>query len=127
MRPLTFRCPRTDREIASGICAEPDALIRLFSLRLRCPACEDLHEWHVSEAALRIHKVAIQNPLENRLLSGRAMSSDVLHDLGLSDGEISAYFVRFSDIRVELAGDRRSGNEYHLRRLSEHIEHVELA
>jgi hypothetical protein len=127
MRPLTFRCPRTDREIGSGIWAAPDALIRLFSLRLRCPACEDLHEWHVSKGAPRAHKIAIKNLLENRLVSARAMSREVLRDLGLSDGEIAAYFLHFTDIWAELADDRRDGNEHHLRRLSGNIEPVELA
>jgi len=102
MQPLKFRCPRTGREIGSGIQAEPGALMRLFSVRLRCPACEDLHEWHVSEGLLPAHKVAVIDPFTSRFTPTRATSHEVLRDLGMSDGEIAAYLHRFSDVQMNL-------------------------
>lgn len=55
MDVLVFRCPRTGREVESGIEAHPNILVRLFSVRLRCPACEELHEWRVIDARLLEH------------------------------------------------------------------------
>jgi hypothetical protein len=125
VQPLTFRCPRTGREFGSGIHAQPDALMRLFSLRLRCPACEDLHEWHASEGVLRAHKVRAVCPLESRLLRTGGTPHEVLHDVGMSYGEIAAYFVRFRDVWIDLFEYRREGSERKLR-LSEDAEHAEL-
>ncbi len=88
MRPLTFRCPQTDRVIESGIWAARDGPIRSFSLRLRCPACENLHDWHESEGFVRDRSA-------DRLGSARTESRDVFHDLGLSDAEIATYLVHF--------------------------------
>jgi hypothetical protein len=47
MGALVFRCPRTGRDIESGIIPDGDSLFlsRLFSVRVRCPLCEDLPEW----------------------------------------------------------------------------------
>jgi len=114
MQPLMFRCPRTERKIVSGIQVEPNVLTRLFSLRLRCPACEDLHEWHVSEGLLRAHKVMVINPVESPFVPMRGTPHEALHDLGMSDGEIAAYFLRFKDVRVNFVGYRHDGSERNL-------------
>jgi hypothetical protein len=47
---LRFQCPRTSREVDSGIDTDRDTrfLTRLFSIRVRCPMCGDLHEWRVA-------------------------------------------------------------------------------
>ena len=90
MQPLMFRCPRTGREIGSGFEAQPDALMRLFNLRLRRPACEDLHEWRVSERLLSAHKVTGVNPVESGLVPAHGTSHEVLDDLHMSDDEIAA-------------------------------------
>jgi hypothetical protein len=51
---LRFRCPRTSREVDSGIDTDRDTrfLARLFSIRVRCPICGDLHEWRVAAGML---------------------------------------------------------------------------
>jgi two-component sensor histidine kinase len=46
---LRFQCPISGRELDIGIGAHWGA--RLISIRLRCPICEDIHEWHESVAA----------------------------------------------------------------------------
>jgi two-component sensor histidine kinase len=43
---LRFQCPISGRELDSGIGAHCGA--RLISIRLRCPICEDIHEWLVA-------------------------------------------------------------------------------
>jgi two-component sensor histidine kinase len=42
---LRFRCPNSGREVDTGIGAHCAA--RLISIRVRCPICENLHEWVV--------------------------------------------------------------------------------
>jgi two-component sensor histidine kinase len=44
---LRFRCPNTGREVDSGISARRST--RLISIRVRCPVCENLHEWQVAD------------------------------------------------------------------------------
>jgi hypothetical protein len=52
VNPLRFRCPISGCEIESDFAADRHTLsmIRLFSVRLRCPNCERLHEFKVVEA-----------------------------------------------------------------------------
>jgi hypothetical protein len=100
MQPLMFRCPRTGREIAIGIEAQPDALTTLFSLRLRCPACGDLHEWQVGEGLLPAPQIAGINPVESELIAACGTSYDILHDLDMSDDEIADYCRRFDNCGV---------------------------
>jgi hypothetical protein len=52
VNPLRFRCPISGREIESDFAADAHTLsmIRLFSVRLHCPACDRLHEFKVVEA-----------------------------------------------------------------------------
>jgi hypothetical protein len=45
-----FLCPKTDREVDSGIRLSPGT--RLISLRFRCPACEGVHEWQVAHQSV---------------------------------------------------------------------------
>jgi len=47
---LRFQCPKTGREVDSGIGAPRST--RLISIRLRCPICEGLHEWQVADESL---------------------------------------------------------------------------
>lgn len=49
---LRFRCPNSAREIESDFSADAHTLsmIRLFSVRLLCPACGELHEFKMAEA-----------------------------------------------------------------------------
>jgi hypothetical protein len=49
---LRFRCPVSGREIESDFSADAHTLsmIRLFSVRLHCPACGRPHEFKMGEA-----------------------------------------------------------------------------
>jgi hypothetical protein len=49
---LRFRCPVSGREIESDFSADAHTLsmIRLFSVRLHCPACGRPHEFKMREA-----------------------------------------------------------------------------
>jgi hypothetical protein len=52
VNPLRFRCPISGREIESDFSSDAHTLsmIRLFSVRLHCPACDRLHEFKMVEA-----------------------------------------------------------------------------
>ena len=51
MVALFFTCPDTGRETASGIEIDGQSLsaIRMFSVRLRCQACGELHEFRIAD------------------------------------------------------------------------------
>jgi two-component sensor histidine kinase len=46
---LRFQCPKTGREADSGIGTPLST--RLISIRLRCPICEDFHEWQTADGS----------------------------------------------------------------------------
>ena len=52
VNPLRFRCPISGREIESDFAADAHTLsmIRLFSVRLHCPACDRSHKFKVVDA-----------------------------------------------------------------------------
>jgi hypothetical protein len=52
MGALTFRCPVTGTAIDAGFETDPDTLsqLRLFTLRVACPACHGTHAFKVSDA-----------------------------------------------------------------------------
>ena len=54
MERLMFVCPKTGRVVDVGIETEIGTLLRIKSktLRSRCPACGQSHEWKVAEAVL---------------------------------------------------------------------------
>jgi hypothetical protein len=54
MERLLFICPQTGREVDVGIETEIGTLLRIKSktLRSRCPACGQTHEWTVRDAVL---------------------------------------------------------------------------
>jgi two-component sensor histidine kinase len=47
---LRFQCPNTGREVDSGINKPWNT--RLISIRVRCPICENFHDWGVADATL---------------------------------------------------------------------------
>jgi hypothetical protein len=51
MNPVLFRCPKTLREIESGIEINVSALrnVQPVSLRLVCPFCGEPHEWKLAD------------------------------------------------------------------------------
>jgi len=54
MERLFFICPVSRRAVDVGIETEIGTLLRIKSetVRARCPACGQIHEWKVREAAL---------------------------------------------------------------------------
>jgi predicted RNA-binding Zn-ribbon protein involved in translation (DUF1610 family) len=54
MERLLFVCPATGREVDVGIETEIGTLLRIKgeTLRARCPACGQMHQWPVRDAAL---------------------------------------------------------------------------
>lgn len=54
MERLFFTCPVTRRSVDVGVETEIDTLLRIKSekVRAQCPACGQVHEWTVREAAL---------------------------------------------------------------------------
>lgn len=54
MERLFFTCPVTRRSVDVGVETEIDTLLRIKSAKVRaqCPACGQVHEWTVREAAL---------------------------------------------------------------------------
>jgi two-component sensor histidine kinase len=50
LKTLRFQCPNTEREVDSGISTHCGP--RLRSIRVRCPICEDLHEWQIADGSL---------------------------------------------------------------------------
>lgn len=55
MRALTFRCPRTEAIIDSGIETDHDTLCKLqrVVLRMQCPHCGKVHAFAASEGAFK--------------------------------------------------------------------------
>jgi hypothetical protein len=54
MERLFFTCPITRRSVDVGVETEIGTLLRIKSSKVRaeCPACGNVHEWTVSDAAL---------------------------------------------------------------------------
>jgi transcription elongation factor Elf1 len=54
MEHLIFICPRTGHQIDSGVESEIGTLLRIRdrTVRVRCAACGDWHEWQVRDAFL---------------------------------------------------------------------------
>jgi hypothetical protein len=54
MERLFFVCPNTRRTVDVGVTTEIGTLLRIKSetLRARCPACGQTHQWTVREATL---------------------------------------------------------------------------
>lgn len=54
MQRLFFICPTTKRPVDVGVTTEIGTLLRIKAetLRARCPACGQMHQWKCGEAAL---------------------------------------------------------------------------
>jgi predicted RNA-binding Zn-ribbon protein involved in translation (DUF1610 family) len=54
MEHLIFVCPTTGRTVDSGVETEITTLLRIRqqTVRARCPACGEWHEWQVRDAFL---------------------------------------------------------------------------
>jgi hypothetical protein len=66
MNPLLFQCPKTERQVRTGI--EIDiAMIRNVqpvTVRLRCPFCDNTHEWRLTDGMLGEPRKVTVPPLE---------------------------------------------------------------
>jgi len=96
----------------SGLHAERDGLVRLFTLRFRCPACEDLHEWQVSEGRVHIRQETVPLAYECQFVPTSEISAEILRDLGMSDPEIDAYLRRFTTGALEPLRLSDEGTQY---------------
>jgi hypothetical protein len=54
MNPLSFRCPKTGREVATGIEIDYPALrhVQPVTVRLVCPFCATRHDWKLADGLL---------------------------------------------------------------------------
>lgn len=54
MNPLLFQCPKTGRQVTSGIQIDFTALrdVQPVMLRLRCPFCDNSHEWKLTDGLI---------------------------------------------------------------------------
>jgi two-component sensor histidine kinase len=71
---LRFRCPKSGREVDSGIAAQCGD--RLISIRVRCPICEDLHEWLVAHVSLGTVSPADHRTKGTRLVKAQSTRRD---------------------------------------------------
>jgi len=57
MGTIFTTCPKTGREIATGIETDPLTLVRVPAFRssIRCPHCNEEHEWTQDGAWIREH------------------------------------------------------------------------
>jgi two-component sensor histidine kinase len=70
MKTLRFECPNTGRVADSGINTYRHAY--LVSTRVRCPICEDLHEWRVAEDGLAAVLSVDQHSKDARLTEAQS-------------------------------------------------------
>jgi two-component sensor histidine kinase len=80
---LRFQCPNTGREVDSGIPTYRGT--RLISIRVRCPICDNLHEWQVADG--RLGTVLLADHNSNGARSTRAQST--LQDFQYPSPEIT--------------------------------------
>ncbi len=54
MNPLSFRCPKTEREVITGIGIDFPALrhVQPVTVRLLCPFCNRPHAWKLADGLL---------------------------------------------------------------------------
>ena len=71
---LRFQCPNTGREIDSGI--NKPWSTRLISIRVRCPICENFHDWQVADATLGTVLPADRRSNDAQLTKARSALQD---------------------------------------------------
>ena len=54
MNPLLFQCPKTEREVTTGIDIDMAALrnVQPVTVRLFCPYCHSVHEWRLTDGLI---------------------------------------------------------------------------
>ena len=65
MNPLLFRCPKTGREIETGIEINYSILrtVQPVTVHLWCPLCDMAHEWKLSDGLIKDPPIPDQLPL----------------------------------------------------------------
>jgi len=65
MNPLSFHCPKTGREIETGIGINYSVLrnVQPVTVRLLCPLCDTVHEWKLSDGLIKEPVVPDAPPL----------------------------------------------------------------
>ena len=65
MNPLSFYCPRTGREIETGIEINYRVLrtVQPVTVRLLCPSCDTVHEWKLDEGLIKDPEIPEPLPL----------------------------------------------------------------
>jgi len=71
---LRFQCPNTGREVDSGINKPWNT--RLINIRVRCPICENFHDWQVADATLGTVLPADHRSNDARLTKARSALQD---------------------------------------------------
>jgi hypothetical protein len=68
MGTVMIRCPRTGRDISTGIEAERDRYRRapVFFARTFCPLCRANHEWFAQQAWVREPGIGLRNKRSSR-------------------------------------------------------------
>ena len=58
MGAVMVRCPRTGRDIATGMVSDRESFraMPVFFARVYCPSCQTEHEWFAQEAWVRENK-----------------------------------------------------------------------
>jgi hypothetical protein len=54
MNPLLFQCPKTERQVTTGIEIDIAALrdVQPVVVRLLCPHCYNIHEWKLTDGLI---------------------------------------------------------------------------
>jgi hypothetical protein len=66
MNPLLFQCPKTERQVMTGIEIDMATLrnVQPVTVRLRCPFCDHAHEWRLTDAMIGEPRKATEPALE---------------------------------------------------------------
>jgi len=66
MNPLLFQCPKTERQIRTGIGIDITTLryVQPVTLRLLCPFCGNTHEWKLADGLVGEPREVTAPPLE---------------------------------------------------------------
>jgi hypothetical protein len=61
MARIMIKCPKTRRDVSTGMAADKDSWAKLpeawLGTAFRCPACDTMHNWSRSDASLEVFQV----------------------------------------------------------------------
>jgi hypothetical protein len=66
MNPLLFQCPKTERQVKTGIEVDIATLLNVqpVTVRLLCPFCYHTHEWKLTDGLIGEPRTVAAPPLE---------------------------------------------------------------